>query len=144
MVTGVGEIFHCTHFRFFLTIKIDYQKSMLKSLNEGRLCPGSCFQPSLLLYVLLLHTLTRPHLPATPVQASPRFYVLQKTFHEVPEDHAVHSASLYFSEIVHRALNYWFPSLSMKMTMIFDIPFPVPIVVALCYHGNLKKKLSSN
>ena len=112
MVTGVGEIFHGTHFRFFfLTIKIDYQKSTLKSLNEGRLCPGSCLQSSLSLHVLLLHTPTRLHLPATPVQASPRSCVLQKTFHEVPEDHAVHGASLYFLEVVHRALNYWFPSL---------------------------------
>ena len=84
---------------------------MLKSLNEGRLCPGSCLQSSLSLHVLLLHILAHPHLPAAPVQASPRFYVLQKTFHDVPEDHSVHCASLYFLEVVHRALNYWFPSL---------------------------------
>ena len=111
MVTGVGEIFHCTHFRFFLTIKIDDQKSMLKSLNEGRLCPGFCLQSSLSLHVLLLHTLARPHLLATPVRASPRFYVPQKTFCEVLEDHAGHCVLLYFLEVVHRALNYWFPSL---------------------------------
>lgn len=26
-------------------------------------------------------------------------------------------------------------------TVVFVIPFPVPIFVALCYHGNLKKKI---